>query len=52
MKIMLVITRSDLGGAQTVVVQLANYLSKCHVVVFVAGEGGGKLWDMVDDKVF
>lgn len=51
MKIMLVITRSELGGAQTVVVQLANYLSKCHDVVLVAGEGDGKMWDMVDDKV-
>lgn len=51
MKIMLVITRSELGGAQTVVVQLANYLSKCHDVVLVTGDGDGKMWDMVDDKV-
>lgn len=51
MKIMLVITRSELGGAQSVVVQLANYLSACHDVVLVAGEGDGKMWDMVSERV-
>ena len=51
MKIILVITRSELGGAQTVVVQLANYLSQRHDVVLVAGEGDGKMWDMVSDSV-
>ena len=51
MKILQVITQSELGGAQTVVVQLANNLSKEHDVVLVAGQGDGKMWDMVDDKV-
>lgn len=51
MKIMQVITRSELGGAQTVVVQLANELSKNHDVVLVAGEGDGKMWDMVSPRV-
>lgn len=51
MRIMLVITRSELGGAQSVVVQLANSLSCRHHVVLVAGEGDGKMWDMVDDRV-
>ena len=41
MKILQVITRSELGGAQTVVVQLANRLSDKHDVVLVAGEGDG-----------
>lgn len=51
MKILQVITQSELGGAQTVVVQLANNLSKEHDVVLVAGQGDGKMWDMVNDKV-
>lgn len=51
MKILQVITQSELGGAQTVVVQLANNLSKEHKVVLVAGQGDGKMWSMVNDKV-
>lgn len=51
MRIMLVITRSELGGAQTVVVQLANALCREHYVVLVAGEGDGKMWEMVNDRV-
>ena len=51
MKILQVITQSELGGAQTVVVQLANNLSKEHAVVLVAGQGDGKMWSMVNDQV-
>lgn len=51
MKILQVITQSELGGAQTVVVQLANNLSKEHEVVLVAGQGDGKMWSMVNDQV-
>jgi glycosyltransferase involved in cell wall biosynthesis len=51
MKIMLVITRSELGGAQSVVVQLANALCHEHDVVLVAGEGDGKMWELVDSRV-
>jgi glycosyltransferase involved in cell wall biosynthesis len=51
MKIMLVITRSELGGAQSVVVQLANALCHEHDVVLVAGEGDGKMWELVDSSV-
>ncbi|MBO5889906.1 MAG: glycosyltransferase [Alistipes sp.] len=51
MKILQVITRSELGGAQTVVVQLANRLSDKHEVVLVAGEGDGKMWEMVSPRV-
>lgn len=51
MKILQVITQSELGGAQTVVVQLANNLSKEHDVILVAGQGDGKMWTMVNDKV-
>ena len=51
MKILQVITQSELGGAQTVVVQLANNLSKAHEVVLVAGQGDGKMWNMVSNQV-
>lgn len=51
MKILQVITQSELGGAQTVVVQLANSLSKEHDVVLAAGQGDGKMWDMVNENV-
>ena len=51
MKILQVITQSELGGAQTVVVQLANKLSAEHQVVLAAGQGDGKMWDMVDERV-
>lgn len=51
MKILQVITQSELGGAQTVVVQLANNLSKEHEVVLAAGQGDGKMWSMVNDQV-
>ncbi|MBR4028815.1 MAG: glycosyltransferase family 4 protein [Alistipes sp.] len=51
MKILQVITRSELGGAQTVVVQLANRLSDTHDVVLVAGEGDGKMLEMVSPRV-
>lgn len=51
MKILQVITQSELGGAQTVVVQLANNLSKEHKVVLAAGHGDGKMWNLVNDQV-
>lgn len=51
MKILQVITQSELGGAQTVVVQLANNLCKEHEVVLAAGQGDGKMWAMVKDQV-
>ena len=51
MKILQVITQSELGGAQTVVVQLANKLSESHDVILVAGQGDGKMWEMVNENV-
>lgn len=51
MKILQVITLSELGGAQTVVVNLANKLCEEHDVIVAAGEGDGKIWSILDDKV-
>lgn len=51
MRILQVITLSELGGAQTVVANLANQLCKSHEVAVVAGEGDGKLWDILDPAV-
>ncbi len=46
-----VITRSELGGAQSVVINLANSLSKRHEVIVIAGEGNGKMWDLLDTNI-
>lgn len=52
MKILQVITLCELGGAQSVVVNLANRLSKLgHEIVIAAGEGDGKMWTMVDSSI-
>lgn len=44
MRILQVITLCDLGGAQSVVVNLANSLVKEHEVIVAAGAGDGKMW--------
>lgn len=51
MRILQIITRSSLGGAQSVVSALANYLCQNHSVFVVAGEGDGKIFDMLDKRV-
>lgn len=51
MRILQLITRSDLGGAQSVVVNLANKLCEEHEVIVVAGEGDGKMWELLDLSV-
>lgn len=50
MKILHVITRSDLGGAQTVVINLANAMCKDHEIIVVAGEDG-PMWDALDSRI-
>lgn len=50
MKILHVITRSDLGGAQSVVINLANSMCEKHEITVVAGEDG-PMWDALDDKI-
>lgn len=51
MRILQVITLSELGGAQTVVANLANKLCEEHDVIVAAGEGDGKIWSILDRKV-
>lgn len=50
MKIMQIITRSELGGAQSVVINLSNYLSAKHEVILVAG-GNGKMWEFINHDI-
>ena len=51
MRILQIITLSELGGAQSVVINLANKLSENHEVIVAAGEGDGKMWQMLDSDV-
>lgn len=47
MVILQIVTRSDLGGAQSVVVNLANSLSTNNKVIVVAGGGDGRMWNLL-----
>lgn len=51
MKILQVITLCELGGAQTVVINIANKLADKHEVIVAAGEGDGKMWTMLNHKI-
>lgn len=51
MRIFQVITLCELGGAQSVVVNLANRLCKEHEVIVIAGDGDGKMWTMLEQDV-
>lgn len=51
MRILQIITLSELGGAQSVVVNLANKLSENHDVIVASGEGDGKMWQMLASNV-
>ena len=51
MKILQIITLCELGGAQSVVVNLANKLSEEHEVIVAAGEGDGKMFTLLNSKV-
>lgn len=48
---MQIITLCELGGAQTVVVNLSNALCGEHEVIVVSGEGDGKMWNMLDNRI-
>lgn len=51
MRILQIITLSELGGAQSVVINLANKLSENHDVIVAAGERDGKIWQMLYPNV-
>lgn len=51
MTILQIITRTDLGGAQSVVINLANSLANNHKVIVAAGNGDGKMWQMFSSSV-
>ncbi len=51
MRILQVITLCELGGAQSVVVNLANKLSENNEVIVVAGEGDGKMFDLLNPNI-
>jgi len=52
MKIFQVITLCELGGAQSVVSNLSNELvARGHEVIIVAGEGDGKMFDLLDPRI-
>lgn len=51
MIIMQVITRSELGGAQSVLANLSNALCKQNQIIVIAGEGDGKLWEILDKRI-
>ena len=46
-----IVTLSELGGAQAVVANLSNALSKEHEVIVIAGEGDGKLFDLLNKNI-
>lgn len=51
MRILQVITLCELGGAQSVVVNLSNSLCREHEVIVAAGEGDGKMFSLLDPTV-
>jgi hypothetical protein len=51
MKVFQIVTLSELGGAQSVVVNLSNALSIGHEVIVIAGEGDGKMFQMLKDNI-
>lgn len=52
MKILQVITKSSLGGAQSVVISLANsFCAMGHEVIVAAGADDGLMWALLDARV-
>jgi len=51
MKILHIITKSELGGAQSVLASIVNKLCMEHEVSVIAGEGDGKLFDILDNRI-
>lgn len=51
MKILYIITKSEMGGAQSVVISIVNSLCAEHEITVIAGEGDGKIFDAIDCRV-
>lgn len=51
MRILQVITLCELGGAQSVVINLSNSLCNKHEIIVAAGDGNGKMWGLLNSKV-
>lgn len=51
MKILQIITKSELGGAQNVLINIVNELCCHHDITVVAGEGDRQMFDMIDSRV-
>lgn len=51
MRILQIITLCELGGAQSVVINLANSLCERHEIIVVAGDGNGKMWNLLSSKI-
>ena len=51
MKILQIITLSELGGAQSVVINLANDLSRKNEVIVAAGEGDCKMLKALNENI-
>jgi glycosyltransferase involved in cell wall biosynthesis len=51
MKIFQIVTLSELGGAQSIVANLSNALAKKHEVIVIAGEGDGKMFQLLDKHI-
>lgn len=51
MRILQLITLCELGGAQSVVVNLANSLCDKHEIIVAAGDGNGKMWGLLNSNI-
>ena len=51
MKILQIITKTEFGGAQSVLVSLANKLAEQHEVIVAGGGGNGEMWKMLEPGI-
>ena len=51
MRILQIVTLSNLGGAQKVVTELSNGLVERGCEVFVLSDATGEIWDLLDDRI-
>ena len=51
MRVLQIVTLCELGGAQSVVANIANGLCGEHEVLVASGDGDGKMWQMLDERV-